>query len=112
MKEQNNAIANAYWKENKRYLFLLLIIWFAISFGAGILFEEQLSQFKIGGLPLGFWFAQQGGVYGFVILVFVYIRLMNKLDKKYGFQDDEADDKEVSAIEHQRNDVVSNSKQN
>lgn len=84
--------AKAYWKENLKYLFVLLALWFAVSFGAGILFEEELSQFKIGGLPLGFWFAQQGGIYGFVILIFVYIRLMNKLDKKYGFEDLESGD--------------------
>ena len=89
--EDNKAVvkSKAYWKENRRYLFILLLIWFAVSFGAGILFEEQLSQFKMGGLPLGFWFAHQGGIYGFVILIFVYIRLMNKLDKKYGYQEDE-----------------------
>ena len=81
------AKSNEYWKENIKYLLILLACWFTISFGAGILFVEELNQFKIGGLPLGFWFAQQGGIYGFVILIFVYMRLMNKLDKKYGYED-------------------------
>ena len=76
-----------YWKENVKYLVILLLIWFAVSFGAGILFVDQLNAFKIGGLPLGFWFAQQGGIYAFVILIFVYMRLMNKLDHKYGYED-------------------------
>lgn len=79
--------ASAYWKENLRYLLLLLTIWFLVSFGAGILFKEQLNTFKIGGFGLGFWFAQQGAIYVFVILIFVYVRLMNKLDKKYGYDD-------------------------
>ncbi|WP_193477835.1 DUF4212 domain-containing protein [Flavobacterium tibetense] len=79
--------ATAYWKENLRYLLILLSIWFLSSYGAGILFAEQLNAFKIGGFPLGFWFAQQGSIYVFVILIFVYVRLMNKLDKKYGFDE-------------------------
>jgi putative solute:sodium symporter small subunit len=85
MSKENNA--KAYWKENLKYLLLLLVFWFAVSFGAGILFAEELNAFKIGGLPVGFWFAQQGGIYGFVILIFVYIWLMNKLDKKYGYEE-------------------------
>jgi putative solute:sodium symporter small subunit len=79
--------ATAYWKENIRYVFYLLAIWFLVSYGAGILFVEQLNQFKIGGFPLGFWFAHQGSMYVFVVLIFVYVRLMNKLDKKYGFDE-------------------------
>jgi putative solute:sodium symporter small subunit len=79
--------ATAYWKENLRYLLILLSIWFLSSYGAGILFAEQLNAIKIGGFPLGFWFAQQGSIYVFVILIFVYVRLMNKLDKKYGYDE-------------------------
>ncbi|MFY8187056.1 MAG: DUF4212 domain-containing protein [Flavobacterium sp.] len=79
--------ATAYWKENIRYVFILLAIWFAVSYGAGILFVEQLNQIKLGGFPLGFWFAQQGSIYAFVVIIFVYVRLMNKLDKKYGFDE-------------------------
>ena len=83
--ESTNAAA--YWKENLRYLFILLGIWFAVSYGAGILFKSQLDQFRIGGFKLGFWFAQQGSIYVFVVLIFVYVRLMNGLDKKYGYDE-------------------------
>ncbi len=83
-----------YWRTNLKYLFILLLIWFLVSFGAGILFRETLDRVKIGGFKLGFWFAQQGAIYVFVILIFVYIRLMNTLDKKYGF-DDESVKKEL-----------------
>ncbi|RTZ00750.1 DUF4212 domain-containing protein [Flavobacterium sp. RSP49] len=85
MTTQENA--SAYWKENVRYLFILLAIWFIASFGAGILFAEQLNTIKLGGFPLGFWFAQQGSIYVFVVLIFVYVHLMNKLDKKYGYDE-------------------------
>lgn len=77
--------ATAYWKENIKYVSILLVIWFLVSYGAGILFKDTLNSIKIGGFKLGFWFAQQGSIYVFVILIFVYVRLMNKLDKKYGF---------------------------
>ena len=80
--------ATAYWKENIKYVIILLAIWFAVSYGAGILFAEQLNEIKLAGFPLGFWFAQQGSIYVFVILIFVYIRLMNKLDKKYGYDEE------------------------
>jgi len=79
--------ATAYWKENLRYLLVLLSIWFLVSYGAGILFKDLLDNFSLGGFPLGFWFAQQGSIYVFVILIFVYVRLMNKLDKKYGYDE-------------------------
>jgi|TARA_R110002124_G_scaffold73458_4_gene197108 putative solute:sodium symporter small subunit len=79
--------ATAYWKENLKYLLILLSIWFAVSYGAGILFKQALDSIKLGGFPLGFWFAQQGSIYIFVILIFVYVRLMNKLDKKYGYDE-------------------------
>jgi len=78
----------SYWKTNLRYLLILLSIWFLVSFGAGILFREELDTIRIGGFKLGFWFAQQGSIYVFVILIFVYIRLMNKLDKKHGYDEE------------------------
>lgn len=81
----DKQLKKAYWKENLKYLTILLSIWFLVSYGAGILFKEALDGIKIGGFKLGFWFAQQGSIYVFVILIFVYVRLMNKLDKKYGF---------------------------
>lgn len=79
--ENNNL--KKYWKTNIRYLAILLSIWFIVSYGCGILFADQLNKIKIGGFKLGFWFAQQGAIYVFVILIFVYVRLMNKLDKEY-----------------------------
>ncbi|KQC29372.1 DUF4212 domain-containing protein [Flagellimonas eckloniae] len=72
-----------YWKENLKYLGILLTIWFLVSFVFGILLVEELNTIRLGGFKLGFWFAQQGSIYVFVLLIFVYIRLMNKLDKKY-----------------------------
>ena len=72
-----------YWKQNLRYLLILLSIWFFVSYGCGILFAETLNTIKIAGFPLGFWFAQQGSIYVFVALIFIYVRLMNKLDAKY-----------------------------
>lgn len=77
--------AKAYWKENVKYLAILISVWFSVSFLAGIVFKDELNQFTMQGFKLGFWFAQQGSIYVFVILIFVYVRLMNKLDKKYGF---------------------------
>ncbi|WP_250432496.1 DUF4212 domain-containing protein [Hanstruepera flava] len=79
--------ASAYWKENLKYLVILLSIWFIVSYGCGILFKDALNEIRLGGFKLGFWFAQQGSIYVFVILIFVYVRIMNKLDKKYGFDE-------------------------
>ena len=78
-----NDNARAYWKRNLRILLYLLLIWFAVSYGCGILLADYLNQFQIGGFPLGFWFAQQGSIYVFVVLIFVYVYLMNKLDKAF-----------------------------
>ena len=75
--------AELYWKSNLKILFGCLVVWFIVSFGCGLLFVNQLNQFSIGGYKLGFWFAQQGSIYVFVILIFIYIHLMNKLDKKF-----------------------------
>ncbi len=79
--------AKAYWRENIRYVVLLLIVWFGVSFGAGILFVDVLNGIRIAGFKLGFWFAQQGSMLVFVVLIFVYVRLMNRLDRKYGFDE-------------------------
>ena len=72
-----------YWKKNLRLLAILLIVWFLASFGCGILFADYLNQFMLGGFPLGFWFAQQGSIYIFVILIFIYVFAMNKTDKEF-----------------------------
>ncbi len=79
--------AKRYWKENLTYLAILLSIWFLVSFVCGILLVDQLNTIHMGGFKLGFWFAQQGSIYVFVVLIFVYVGLMNKLDKKYGLDD-------------------------
>jgi putative solute:sodium symporter small subunit len=77
--------AKAYWKENLRYIVILLAIWFGVSYVAGILIADPLDKaMKLGGFPLGFWFANQGSLVTFVVLIFVYVKLMNSLDKKYG----------------------------
>ena len=76
-------IKQNYWKINLKYLVVLLSIWFTVSFGFGILLADQLNQIRFGGFKLGLWFAQQGAIYVFVILIFVYIYLMNRLDEKF-----------------------------
>ncbi|MGJ8563964.1 MAG: DUF4212 domain-containing protein [Alphaproteobacteria bacterium] len=76
----------AYWRAAKRLTISLLVIWFLASFGAGILFREFLDQFHIGGAPLGFWFAQNGAIYVFVILIIVYCIQMTRLEKKFGIK--------------------------
>ena len=76
-------LTDKYWKKNLKYLVILLSIWFTVSFGFGILLIDELNQIKIAGFKLGFWFAQQGSIYVFVTLIFIYIYLMNRLDKKY-----------------------------
>lgn len=73
----------AYWKKNLRYLFALLSVWFVVSYGFGILFVDSLNHIRLGGFKLGFWFAQQGSIYVFVALIFIYVGLMNKLDKEF-----------------------------
>lgn len=79
--------AQQYWRRNLIYLASLLGIWFVVSYGAGILFVDWLDQFRIGGFKLGFWFAQQGSIYVFVVLIFVYVYLMNRLDRKFEFDE-------------------------
>ena len=72
---------NTYWQKNIRYISILLSLWFIVSFGCGILLVEQLNTIQMGGFKLGFWFAQQGSIFGFVAIIFTYIYLMNKLDQ-------------------------------
>ena len=81
--DTSKSNSNAYWAANLKWLGILLTIWFVVSYGCGILFVEQLNEIRIGGFQLGFWFAQQGSIYVFVILIAVYVRVMNKLDHKY-----------------------------
>lgn len=77
------ALKKRYWKKNLRYLAILLSVWFLVSYGFGIIFAGPLNAINIGGFPLGFWFAQQGSIYIFVILIGIYVVLMNRLDKEF-----------------------------
>ena len=79
---------DSYWKANLRLMISLLLVWFVASFGCGILLVDYLNQFRLFGFKLGFWFSQQGSIYIFVILIFVYVWRMNKLDKRYGVDED------------------------
>ena len=81
------STSKKYWKKNLQYLGILLSIWFIVSYGFGILLKEELDTISLGGFKLGFWFAQQGSIYVFVILIFVYVWLMNRLDKKHGYEE-------------------------
>ena len=85
---QPSGSAAEYWKANLRLLGICLAIWFLVSYVFGIILVEPLNAIKIGGYPLGFWFAQQGSIYTFVILIFVYAKQMNKLDRKFDVHED------------------------
>ncbi|RJE73215.1 hypothetical protein BGP76_02940 [Reichenbachiella sp. MSK19-1] len=78
---KDNEGHKRYWKTNLRYLVILLVIWFLVSFGFGIIWVDELNTIRLGGFKLGFWFAQQGSIYVFVVLIFTYVWLMNRLDK-------------------------------
>ncbi|MFD3002547.1 DUF4212 domain-containing protein [Pontibacter toksunensis] len=81
--ENNKQKMQEYWRRNVRILFILLALWFLVSFVFGILLVDELNQIRIGGFKLGFWFAQQGSIYCFVIIIFVYVWLMNRLDREF-----------------------------
>lgn len=72
-----------YWRKNVTYLIALLSVWFLVSFGFGIIWADELNQYRLGGYKLGFWFAQQGSIFGFVLIIFAYVWLMNRLDRKF-----------------------------
>jgi putative solute:sodium symporter small subunit len=88
--EPDDSWRQEYWKRNLRLMLTLLVIWFTVSFGFGILLVEQLNEIVIGGFPLGFWFAQQGSIYVFLLLILVYALRMDRLDEEFGV--DERDD--------------------
>ena len=83
----NSEKMSGYWQENLRLLAICLIIWFVVSYLFGILWVDTLNEFRLGGYPLGFWFAQQGSIYTFVVLIFFYASRMNKLDKKHNVEE-------------------------
>ena len=94
----NRQQAARYWKDNLRLMLSLLVVWFVVSFGCGILLVDELNQIRMGGFKLGFWFAQQGAIYVFLILIFVYVYKMNRLDKKYGvYEEDEPAEQSTTA---------------
>lgn len=86
MSSQENA--DAYWKATLGLLTKILIIWFLVSYGAGILFAPMLNGIMLGGYPLGFWFAQQGSIYVFIVLIFYYAKKMGQIDRKFGVHED------------------------
>jgi len=87
MTENNTEARKAYWQENVRLMAILLSVWFVISYLCGIVFVEELNTIRLGGYKLGFWFAQQGSMYGFVAIIFIYARKMAALDRKYNVHD-------------------------
>jgi len=80
--------ARAYWRRNVTLMVKLLVVWFVVSFGCGIMLVDVLNQFRIGGYKLGFWFAQQGSIYVFVVLIFIYRWRMAVLDREFGVEED------------------------
>ena len=92
MKTSDNK--RLYWRKNLQYLAILLGIWFATSFLCSIVFVEQLDKIRFGGFRLGFYFAQQASIWIFVVLIFVYAWLMNRLDKKYRIDQDDTEESE------------------
>lgn len=86
MAEQTNG--QAYWKANLRLVTILMVIWAVVSYGFGILLRGPLDAIPVGGTGLGFWFAQQGSIYVFLVLIFVYAKQMNKLDRQHGVHED------------------------
>ena len=82
--------ARAYWRANIRLLLILLGIWFTVSYGFGILLVDWLNRFSLFGFKLGFWWAQQGSIYVFVLLIFAYVVLVGRIDRRFGV--DDADD--------------------
>jgi putative solute:sodium symporter small subunit len=84
----NAQRVDAYWKANLRLVAVLLAIWFMVSYGFGILLADWLDQFRFAGFKLGFFFAQQGSIWVFVLLIFVYVRLMNRMDREHDVHED------------------------
>ncbi|AIW12802.1 DUF4212 domain-containing protein [Vibrio europaeus] len=76
--------AKAYWDKNVKLMISLMVIWFVVSFGCGILFVDELNQFQLGGYKLGFWFAQQGSIYAFLGIIFYYAWKMRQIDREFG----------------------------
>jgi putative solute:sodium symporter small subunit len=93
MNEENN---DAYWKANIRLMLILMSIWFLVSFVFGILLVETFNQVQFFGFKLGFWWAQQGSIYVFIILIFTYTVMMQRIDREFGVSDDDEDDAAIN----------------
>ena len=89
MSDPSSGAATRYWQANKRLLGKLLVVWFIVSYGCGILLVDVLNAIHIGGYPLGYFFAQQGSIYVFLFLIFFYAWRMNKIDREFGVQEQE-----------------------
>ncbi|MCG7529834.1 DUF4212 domain-containing protein [Psychrobium sp. MM17-31] len=87
MSFESKEQAEGYWKENLKIMLKLLAVWFVVSYGCSILFIDQLNEITFMGFKLGFWFAQQGAMYVFIALIFIYVKQMNALDKKYNVEE-------------------------
>ena len=87
-KPSESEVREIYWRENRRWMLILGTIWFVVSLGCGVLWVEPLNTIRIGGFKLGFWFAQQGSIITFIVLIFLYVRGMAKLDNKYEVHED------------------------
>ena len=81
----------AYWRENLTIVAILLSVWFIVSLMLSVVFVDELNDIRLGGFRLGFWIAQQGSLYTFVVLIFIYVRTMNRLDRKYGLEEENKD---------------------
>lgn len=88
MSQMTDEQVQAYWKRNVSLMIKLLVVWFVVSYGCGIILVDFLNQFQIGGYKLGFWFAQQGAIYTFVVLIFVYSNRMAALDREFNVDED------------------------
>ena len=88
MSPLNEEQAKAYWSRNLSLMIKLLVVWFVVSYGCGIILVDVLNQIQIGGYKLGFWFAQQGSIYVFVALIFYYAKKMGDLDREFGVEED------------------------
>ena len=88
--EHAAQLRETYWRENRRWMLILGTVWFLVSLGCGVLWVEPLNQIQLGGFKLGFWFAQQGSIFVFIVLIFVYARVMARLEKRLGLGESEA----------------------
>ncbi|WP_439100962.1 DUF4212 domain-containing protein [Congregibacter sp.] len=88
VKKMTEEQAREYWRRNLSLMVKLLVVWFVVSYGCGIMFVDVLNQIQIGGYKLGFWFAQQGAIYVFVVLIFIYRSRMAALDREFGVEED------------------------